>query len=264
MRRLDPGGPFVLPPQLCTARRRGWLERGNRILATYVSLIAYASEGHKSMTFAAKAKGINLDTPMRIKIDGRVFQSTYRILLGAFSRSAGQLTNQVFILVYGNLEAYITDVLADALSADGAVDGFQDAVSIMTGTRWEGKFNRISQRCGVPLGKTDIAARYRGMDFEFFGIKSTDPITFLQAMADLRHRIVHSAGRADAKFLDMYPQSQIREGDLIQVPAESPIDLHVFFVPLTEAIDHAFADKYKWQRVLEAPEKLVDPDLRTL
>jgi len=264
MRRVEPGGPFVLPPQECTSRRKEWFQRANRILATYITLLGYAAEGHKAIAHAAKVRGIDLDTPMRFKIDDRTFQSNYRIFLGAFSKSAGQLTNQVFTLAYGNLEAYLIDVLADALTTDGAADPVQESISLITGTRWEGKFNRIVQRWGVRLGKADIAEAYRGIRLEFFGVQSTDPLAFLQAMADLRHRLVHSAGRADAKLLAAYPQSHMKEGDLIQVPAVSPIDLQLFFVPLTEAIDRAFAEKYGWQRILEAPEKLVDTDLRTL
>ena len=263
MRQAEPAGPFFLPPQECTIRRRDWLQRTNRILTTYADLLALASEGYRSYTRAVKEARIQPKTRVRIRIDGKSFHSSYKLLLAAFPLSAGQLANQVFTLIYGNLEAYLADILSDALELEGSDDPLQDAISLVTGTRWEGKFSRISNRLHIPLGKADLTALYKDITIEFFGIQSTDPVAFVQAIADLRHRIVHSAGRADAKFLAAYPQADFRVGDLIEIPPASPFDLQFAFLPLTEHFDRVLSAKYGWKRTLEDPAKLVDPLLLT-
>ena len=258
MRQLEKGGPFVLSPMPCSSRRREYFQRANRILGAYATITAYSGKGQEAVENAAAANQINDDTPIRFGMGEHTIQTSYRRIRAAFSKAGGQLTNQVFLYVYGNFEAFLTDLCHDALLALGSAEPLQEATSLTVMTRWRGKLDRINEKFGLGLGKRRYVAAYQQLDMGFLGRATTDPIEFLQAMAEFRHRLVHSAGRADAKLLSEYPQSGLKAGEVIELPFGLPFGIHFFFVPLTDLIDGAFATKFGWQRPLTAVEELVD------
>jgi len=264
MRQLENGGPFVLPPMACSAHRRDYFQRANRILATYMTLTAYADAGKKSIDNAAATLKWSSPTGIRVGMGSHTFQTTYRLLQGAFAKAGGQLNNQVFLLIYGNFEAFLIDLISDALKSDGETDPIQGAVAMLASTKWEGRFNRISQKLSIGLGKQAFIVKYSGIEMGIMGKATNNPIEFLQAMADFRHRLVHSAGRADAKLLEQYPNIGVSEGDLIQMPFGFPMDIHLFFVPMTDLFDEVFAARFGWKRDITAPEHLIDKDLRII
>ena len=144
----------------------------------------------------------------------------------------------------------------------GSSEPLQDAVSLTASTKWAGKLDRISQKFTLKLGKRHFVDRYKNIDMRFLGKATKDPIEMLQAMADMRHRIVHSAGRVDSKLIEEYPKSGLKEGEFIQIPFGFPFDIHFFFVPITDLLDEVFCTKFNWSRIMIAPERLIDDDLR--
>jgi hypothetical protein len=262
MYQLEPDGIWVLPAMKCSVHRKDFFQRANRIISTYSALLAYAEVGKNAMGQAVKENKIYAHTPIRLRMGSKTFQTNYKLLLGAFNKSAGQLVNQVFIMIYGNLEAYLIDVLINAFKEEAVTNAQQEAISLMYGTTWKGKIDRISQRFNVSIGKRQIRSAYKEIVLEVFGLETKDPLDLLMAMADVRHRLIHSAGRADSQFITRYPGAGINEGDLIQVPSGIPMDLHFFQVPLTGLIDEKFSSKYNWKRTMESPENLIDEDLR--
>ena len=184
MRRLEKGGPFVLSPMPCSSRRREYFQRANRILAAYATITAYSSKGQEAVENAVAANQIAEDTPIRLTMGEHIFQTSYRKIRSAFSKAGGQLTNQVFLFIYGNFEAFLTDLCQDALSDLGSKDSLQDAISLTIRTRWAGKLNRITQKFDLKLGHDRYVEAYRNIDMGFLGRAISDPIEFLQAMAD--------------------------------------------------------------------------------
>lgn len=262
MRKLGYGGPFVLPPMSCSQRRQEYFQRANRILSTYTTITGYSSQGQQAVEKAVAASQISDDTPMRISMGEHTIQTTFRMIRSAFAKAGGQLTNQVFLMIYGNFEAYVADLVQDALTALGIPDPIQETIMLTSTTKWAGKLDRIAQKFSLPLGRGRYIAAYEAIDMGFLGRATTDPVELLQAMADFRHRLVHSAGRADAKLLSDYPQSGLSEGDLIQLPFGFPFNIHFFFVPLTDLLDNAFCSKFEWPRSVTQVEKLIDADFR--
>ena len=216
------------------------------------------------MQNAVKVHQITADTPMRITIDGRTLQTRYGLLLGAFNRSIGALTNQVFVMVYGNLEAFFTDVVADALEATGSADPLQESLTLVMGARWKAKLDRVANRLDVPIHSSKFASALGQFRVQLFGQDTTDALEFLQGIADLRHRLVHTLGRADEKFIERYPNSGLVKGALMQVPPSVPFDLNMLFVAVTDFLDSAFAIKFTWPRTSERPESLIEPELKIL
>lgn len=262
MKALTEAGPFVLPPMPCSQRRREYFQRANRILATYATLTAYSGQGQKAIAAGAAAGQINDATRMRIVLGEHTFQTNYKLMRSAFAKAGAQLTNQVFLLLYGNVEALLADLAHDALSTLGSPDPFEEAIALVAMTKWKGKLDRIAQRFSLDLGHKRYVAAYKDIGMEFLGRTTSDPIEFLQAAADLRHRLVHSAGRADAKLLAEYPRSGLTDGALIELPFGLPVAMNFFFVPLTDLLDEAFSVRFGWTRQTSSVDQLIDADLR--
>jgi len=115
---------------------------------------------------------------------------------------------------------------------------------------------------GLSLGHRRYVAAYQAIEMRFLGRLTSDPVECLQSVADLRHRLVHSAGRADARLLAEYPDSGLIEGAPIELPFGIPFRIHFLFVPFTEILDEAFSGKFGWERPTTAVEQLISPDLR--
>lgn len=126
----------------------------------------------------------------------------------------------------------------------------------------EGKLDRIAQQFALALGHRQYVEAYTGIDMRFLGKSTNDPVEFLQAMADLRHRLVHSGGRADGHLVAEYQGSGLVDGALIELPFGLPVALHFWFVPLTELLDDAFCARFGWPRQTASIDQLIDADLR--
>lgn len=262
MKPMAEGGPFVLPPMLCSQRRSEYFQRANRIIATYATVTAYSGQGQKAIEAGVAAGKISDSTRIRIALGNHAFQTNYKLVRSSFAKAGAQLTNQVFLLLYGNFEAFLVDLARDACAALGSSEPLEEAVPLVAMTKWKGKLDRIAQRFSLKLGHNRYVSAYQGIGMQFLGRTATDPIEFLQATADLRHRLVHSAGRADAQLVAEYPQSGLTEGALIELPFGLPVTMHFWFVPLTDLLDEAFSARFGWTRKTTSLDQLIDADLR--
>lgn len=260
MRQLGADGPFVLPSIQCTQILTDFLTRGNRILGFYFTVSLYSEKGREYVEQIEESGKLKLDTPIRFKIEpqGIEIRLNYGLLKKQFSQAGSQLTNNVFLGIYGNFEAYMFDIIAAGFRELSQPNPEDEAIKMMLGTTWEGKFNRVIQRIGVNLGKQRMVNKFHNLDMGFFGEKCVDPVDFLDRMTDLRHRLVHSSGRADQALINKYPKANLGFGDLIELPFGLPHSIHTFFVFLAEFIDEVFAIKFNWTRSAVAPEKLIN------
>lgn len=232
MKPLDKGGPFVLAPMPCSQRRREYFQRANRILATYATITAYSGHGQKAVDAATAAGRIGDTSLVRIVLGDYTFQTKHKIIRSVFAKAGAQLTNQVFLMLYGNFEALLADLAHDALTALGSPDPFEETIALVATTKWKGKLDRVAQKFSLELWHKRYVAAYKNIGMQFLGRTTSDPIEFIQAAADLRHRLVHSAGRGDAKLVAEYPRSGLMDGALIELPLGFPVDIHFFFVPV--------------------------------
>lgn len=261
MRQLEEGGPFVLPATPCSTRRVEFFKRGNTILGFY-SAIAMASKTGQDVINQWEREGkLKQDTPLRInmKPSGGIIQTNYGLFKKHFANAGIHLTNQVFLMLYGNFEAYLADLVLDALTQmNSDRDPYEETLRLMYMSKWRGKIDRISHKVGVRLGTRVFVNKFRHIDMGFLGERCKNPIEFLDKAADLRHRLVHSSGRVDEAFVAAYPKAGLSIGQTISLPFGFPVPLQLFFSHLTEVIDEAFSSKFGWPRTAVAPETLTE------
>lgn len=261
MYELYEGGPFVLPATLCSQRRAEFLRRANDILGFY-SVITITSKQGSDVIFEAEQKGKFQDsTPFRLKAEsgGIVAQLNYGLFKKLFANAGGHLTNQAFLMLYGNLEAFLADLVLDALTeSSGVDDAYQETLNLMVLAKWRGKIDRISQKLKLGLGKHRFVKKFKDIDMGFLGDPCEDPLEFLEKAGDLRHRLVHSSGRADAALVAAYPNAGLSIGDGITLSFALPYSLQFFFAHLSDLFDEAFASSFGWNRTSFAPEILTE------
>ena len=259
MRQLEDGGPFVLPPSPCSQRRIEFLKRGNTILGFYTVMSIVSKTGGDVITRQEEQGKFRTDTPFRLKMpNGNISQMNYGLFKKYFANAGSHLTNQVFLMLYGNFEAYLADLVLDALTQMNIPDSYEETLRLLYTSKWQGKIDRITQKLKVQLGTRKFRNGFRNIDMDFLGQRCQNPIDFLEKVADLRHRLVHYSGRVDKQFVTDYPKSGLSEGSLISLPLGFPMSIQLFFVHLTDLIDEAFCLKFGWQRTVVTIEKLTE------
>jgi hypothetical protein len=181
----------------------------------------------------------------------------YGLYKRLFAEAGKHLTNQVFLMLYGNFEAYLGDLVMDGLTQMGTKpDPYEKALELMVLSKWEGKIDRICLKLDVPLGKGVLTTKFEGFDLGFFNEKCKNPVEFMEKLAELRHLLVHSCGRVDNAFLPAHPNLGLAAGQVIPLPFKLPMELQLFFSHLSDAFDEAFSSTFGWQRIPVAPETL--------
>jgi hypothetical protein len=256
MKDLALGG-YAQGPELCTHWRKEYLRRGNRILAAYSMALCYTNIGSQHVVSLETSGQINTQTAFRLSIGERFIQCNYGQLKPTYNEAVQQLSNQAFLMVYGNLEAYLVDILNEAFVNLGSSDPSQDALNMMARAKWEGKIDSMCQRFKLELGKGQFAHRFRDIKMTFLGESFNEPIRFLQRIAEVRHLLVHSAGRLGDRLVQLYPEAGFTKDTVIAMPLELSFDLHIFLTAFSEVFDKAFSDKLAWTRTIVQPEQLV-------
>jgi hypothetical protein len=207
---------LLVPPQECSQRRREYFARANRILGTYSVVSAYSHFGQQAVDAAMAKAGRGDDTPIRVDIGGHLWMTRFGAAKRMFAGAGAELANQCFLMTYGNFEAFLTDLIHDALQAQGSGDPVHESIGMMMGCSWEGKLDRIGKKLGFGLGKGIRAEGFAGVEMEIMGRRCDDPAHLLERCADLRHRLVHGSGCIDKALLTRYPSSGRAEGEPIQ------------------------------------------------
>ena len=139
MQSLDPEGLYVLPPQLCSERRREFFVRANQILGSYSIIFGYSNFGKNWIEREAKKGRFIETTPMRITINGRTIQTTYRKLKEMYKKGVPRLSNYIFLMIYGNFETFLSDLVCDGLTKQGQSSPIEETIRLMMTTKWIGR-----------------------------------------------------------------------------------------------------------------------------
>ena len=239
---------YVLPRQLCSQRRREYLLRENHILATLTTTRLYSDLGRQWIENEASSGRFDINTPMRLGIEQYQMQAPFRVVRRMFERAGPQLTNYIFVMIYGSFEAFLADLVLDAFDDQGYTDPSEETLRLMTGVQWVGKIDRISQVFKLNLGKRVRRSAFHEMSMESMGRQIDDPADFLQTLATVRHRIVHYSGRVDRSLAEEFASFGVKEGEAITLAPRIPFEVHFFLIHFSELFDSEFCRRFGWSR----------------
>ncbi|MFZ2097584.1 MAG: hypothetical protein WAV05_13180 [Anaerolineales bacterium] len=166
MQSLNSGGLYILPPQLCSDRRREFFIHANRILGSYTTIAIYSEFGRQWGELQAQNGKFSEMTPMRFTINGRTMQTSYRQMKEMYRKGIPQLTNYIYLMVYGNFEAFLSDLVCDGLVKQSHSNPIEGTVRLMIATKWLGKIDRISQVFELDLGKRVRDQQFKDLHME--------------------------------------------------------------------------------------------------
>jgi hypothetical protein len=257
-KELEGGALWVLAETPCSNRRVEFLKRGNTFISYYYVVAVTSNSGFGQAKNLRDQGKIDDQSPMKISTGSTTTQMTYH-LFKKYWQSAGQhLTNQTFLMIYGNFEAYIADLLMDALDAlEPEGDSYEGAKNLLIGHKWEGKISRIDNRLDLGLKGRLLKEWFKDIELTFLGAKCSQPLDYLEKVSDLRDRVVHYGSRVDVGLQAAYPSAGFKVGDEIFFPFDMPSELHLFLMHLSDLIDEAFCEKFGWERLQVKPETLV-------
>ena len=247
-----------MPETMSSTRRVEFLTRANTFLGFYYVIAATSDQGHKAMKAFAEKSQFTAATPMRLGSEATSLTVNYGKFCKIWQSAGRHLTNQVFLMLYGNFEAYLSDLVMDGLKEiEPTGDAYSDALNLLVSRKWEGKIARIDNRLGLGLKGTLMREWFKGITMEFLGTKSSQPMDFLEKVSDLRDRIVHYGSRVDHGLVKEYPGAGFKVGDEIGFPFDMPTQFNFFLVHLSDLVDDAFCQRFGWPRSIVRPETLV-------
>ena len=255
---LDESGPWVLSETMCSVRRVEFLTRANSILGFYYVIAGTSETGFNATEAFAKEKKFKASTAIRLGMGGTSITVNYGKFRKVWQTTQSYLTNQVFLMVYGNFEAYLADLVMDGLKEiepDG--DTHDDALDLLVGRKWEGKIASVDHRLSIGLKGTLLRDWFKDVAMEFLGTKCSQPMDFLEKVSDLRDRVVHYGSRVDTRLADEYPDAGLKVGEDIRFPFEMPLQFNFFLAHLSDLVDEAFCQRFGWARSPVRPETLV-------
>ncbi len=236
------GDSYVYSKTLCSEQRRVWMRRANEIIAFLMTsefALKDSYDKHLPILLEGKKKK---DTPIKIESsDGRSIVMPLHAFVRQFSDSVEVLCRQVFVMFYGSLETYLFELIERSFPEIGITDDILDrSLDIMMRKKWDGKFCKMSDVFSLDYKATSLIDHFKGFEMNFEGKTYNNPLSFLDDLAQIRHRIVHAS-------------SVLKKGKLIFVNAQVFHAYYAFCALLTDYIDALFSNKFGYDRKIIYP-----------
>jgi hypothetical protein len=232
------GDTFVLPEALCTDQRRLWFRRSNEIIGFLMTTEFALKECKSKYEQLVSAEKLRPDTPLRIKSsDGRSIILPTQTFLKQSGNGVDVLCRQVFVMLYGSLETFLFELLERSFPEIGVTENIlEQSLEIMMRKKWDGKFCKMSNILTLNYEASSLMSRFGGFQMNFEGKTFKNPLSFLDELAQIRHRIVHAS-------------SILEKGRLIFVNAQVFHAYYGFCALLTDYVDDLFAKRFGYERV---------------
>lgn len=231
------GDVFVLPNTPCSEQRRAWFRRCNEIVS-FLTLTELALRESRSRYGQLLGQGkLKVDTPLKISSsDGRSMILPMRAFLRQCDNGVEILCRQVFIMLYGSLETFMFELIERSFLQIGVTDEIlEQSLDIMMRKKWDGKLCKLRDIFGLPYEAGNMIKHFGKFQMGFEGKTFKNPLTFLDELAQVRHRIVHAS-------------SILEKGRLIFVNAQVFHAYYGFCALLTDYVDDLFAAKFGYLR----------------
>jgi len=220
-----------------SAQRRAWFRRCNEIMSFLtLSELALKESRLKYGQLVSEGK-LKPDTPLKIESsDGRSMMVPMHAFLKQCDNGVDILCRQVFIMLYGSMETFMFELIERSFLQVGVAENIlEQSLDIMMRKKWDGKLCKLRDVFGLSYEAGDMIKHFGEFQMGFEGKTFRNPLTFLDELAQVRHKIVHA--------------SSILEGDkLIFLNAQMFHAYYGFCALLTEYVDGLFAEKFGYLR----------------
>ena len=239
------GNAFVLPETDCTEERKQFFRRMNEIQAfLFITKHCFDICGEKYDKNIIPMLPFKANTPIKLAMNGGNF-----IVLPASriiemtTNGVDLLTRQAFVMFYGSFETYLFKLFDRSFPLIGVTENILDeSRDILMLKKWDGKFCKMNEVFGIDYKAGDLINQFKTFEMDIEGKKHKNPLTFLDEIAQVRHRIVHASSLLENNkvlFIDM----KVFHG------------FFGFFFLLTDYIDDRFARKFGFARTTTNPAK---------
>jgi hypothetical protein len=238
------GKAFVLPPTMCTNERRLFFRRMNEILGfLYVTTFSYGECG-KNLEKSIPKLPFGDKTDIRIESkDGMFIVTPARQIVAMTKGGIDILVRQVFIMTYGSFETYLFQLFDRSYPSIGLSENTLDvSMDILMRKKWDGKFCKMRDVFGVNYKSSDLLLHFNDLAMDFDGQKIKNPLTFLDELAQIRHRIVHASSILDT-------------GNLVFITISFCHEFFYFFSLLTGYLDGLFSRRFSYPMTNIQPAK---------
>jgi len=232
------GDGFVFPEINCTRERRFFIKRLNEIHALlYITKHAY---DETKVIYRSRIQKLPFKekTPIKIELstgNSTIFPASAIVKLS--NDGINILTRQAFIMFYGSFETYLFQLFERSFPKIGIDQEILDrSVEILMGGKWDTKFNKMNNCFALDFKAGKLNDYFTDFELNFDGEILKSPLTFLDELAAVRHRIVHA--------------SSILENDqLISVDLDIFHGFYGFYFLLTDFVDSLFSRRFDYPRL---------------
>ncbi len=238
------GDYFVFPETPCTEERRLWFERTNQIFGFFQTARLASQECRRMYERNISPEVLRKNEAIKVaSSDGQSIIMPARRFLQQFNDSIDVLTRQVFVMVYGSFETYLFQLFERTYPEIGIRENILDtSLDILMRKKWDGKFCKMRDIFDVDYKAGSLIAHFHGFEMDIEGTVYKNPLDFLDALTQIRHRIVHA--------------SSILEGEkLIFIQAEIFHAYYAFLALLTDYVDALFSTRFGFSRPKLDPAK---------
>jgi hypothetical protein len=240
------GKTFVFSTTPCTDERKLFFKRMNEILGFFyvTSLCYHEYERHFNKSVPNLPLKENTPIKIRLKASKSVMMPARRVL--SFTKEGLDiLARQIFVMIYGSFETYLYQLFERSFPtvglsyAETILDKSRDILMLK---QWDGKFCAMNDAFNIGYRASDLISHFSNFEMDFEGKRHSNPLNFLDELAQIRHRIVHAS-------------SILEKDKMIFIDLNNFHGLFGFFFLLTGYVDNVFAKKFNYTRQELDPAK---------
>ncbi|MCX5718162.1 MAG: hypothetical protein NTW44_07680 [Nitrospirae bacterium] len=232
------GNTFVLSETECTDERKLFFRRMNEIHALlYITKISFDVCKERYEKDIIPKLPFKAETPIKIEMNGgnSIVMPAARII-EITKNGINLLTRQAFVMFYGSFETYLFQLFEKSFPLVCITDNILDkSRDILMRKKWDGKFCKMNEVFKVDYKANDLMNKFNSFEMDFEDKKHKNPLNFLDELAQVRHRIVHSS-------------SILENNKLISIDMNIFHGFFYFFFLLTDYVDSLFAKKFAYTR----------------
>ncbi len=239
------GKTFILPETECTDERSKFFKRMNEILGfMYVSLLCY-DEYRKHFNKIIPKLTFREKTPIKIEWKGsKSAVLSARKVISLSKEAFDILPRQIFVMSYGSFETYLFQLFERSFPIIDITDKTLElSIEILMKRRWDGKFSKMAHTFDVDYKAAQLIDHFSKLTMDFNGTIIKNPLTFLDELVQIRHKIVHAS-------------SFFEKGRKVFIDINFVPEFFFFLYHLTAYIDGLFVERFGYETIKVNPAEV--------